>query len=250
MKVALMTPLFTQEESSLNWKEYQEETAKFFRSLGLEAETDVTIKGVRTEHDVDVLVMSKHAGFEVTWIVECKLWNTKVTKLHVLALREIVSDIGADRGILLAENGFQSGAIEASSLTNVHLTSLQKVMVTASHDVLSMRLREAYDRIIECKTSYWNLPKRLRIEYGLRPDTNEVGYSGNNVIEILEDLAAKGFRGIYPIFPTPTHRSISYNLAGQELPASIQCLNELVELIESMLLVLEVKLVRCASAGS
>lgn len=234
----------------MNWRDYQEEAAKFFRSLGLEAETDVTVKGVRTEHDVDVLVKSKHAGFEVTWIVECKLWSTKVTKLHVLALREIVSDIGADRGILLAENGFQSGALEACALTNVHLTSLHNVMITASHDIMSMRLREAYDRILECKTIYWDLPKRLRIEHELRPNVGEVGYSGDNVIEILEDLAAKGFRGTYPIYPSELHLSIAINLAGQELPSEIECLDKLLDLIEKMLFVLEVKLVRCSSAGS
>lgn len=234
----------------MNWKEYQEETARFFRSLGLEAETDVTVQGVRTTHDIDVLVKSKHAGFEVTWIVECKLWNTKVTKLHVLALREIVSDIGADRGILLAENGFQSGAGEACALTNVHLTSLHNVMITASHDVMAMRLREAYDRILDCKTLYWDLPKRLRIEHDLRPSVCEVGYSGNNVIEILEDLAAKGFRGVYPIFPTDMHVSISHNLAGQQLPTEIDCLEGLLILIEGMLSVLEQKLARCVSAVS
>ena len=36
------------------WKEYQEEAAEFFRSLGLLATTDQTLRGVRTEHDVDV----------------------------------------------------------------------------------------------------------------------------------------------------------------------------------------------------
>lgn len=234
----------------MNWKEYQEDAAIFFRSLGLEAETDVTVQGVRTTHDIDVLVKSKHAGFEVTWIVECKLWNTKVTKLHVLALREIVSDIGADRGILLAENGFQSGAGEACSLTNVHLTSLRNVMLTASHDVMSMRLREAYDRILDCKTLYWDLPKRLRIEHDLRPGVCEVGYSGNNVIEILEDLAAKGFRGVYPIFPTDLHVSVSHNLAGQQLPNEIGCLEDLLILIVGMLSVLEDKFARCVSALS
>ena len=90
---------------SANWKDYQEEAARFFRALGLEAQTDVTVRGVRTTHDIDVLVKSHHAGFDVTWIVECKQWNTRVSKLHVLALREIVSDVGADRGILLAESG-------------------------------------------------------------------------------------------------------------------------------------------------
>ena len=53
---------------TIPWKEYQEEAASFFKSLGLDASTDVTVDGVRTTHDIDVLVKSRHAGFEVTWI--------------------------------------------------------------------------------------------------------------------------------------------------------------------------------------
>src|SRR5688572_5826143 len=103
------------------WKEYQEAAALYFRSLGLEAATDVAVRGVRTSHDIDVLVKSHHVGFDITWIVECKNWKTPISKLHVLALREIVSDLGADRGILLSESGFQSGAREAANLTNVQV---------------------------------------------------------------------------------------------------------------------------------
>lgn len=145
-------PLWREQFDSMAdiWKEYQEEAATFFRVLGLDAETDVTIRGVRTTHDIDVLVKSHHAGFDVTWIVECKQWNSRVSKLHVLALREIVADLGADRGILLAESGFQSGAIEAAALTNVHITSLAEVRRTARAEVFSMRLRELYDRIEAC----------------------------------------------------------------------------------------------------
>jgi restriction system protein len=46
------------------WSEYQTEAAEFFRSLGLDAEIDVTVQGARTNHDVDVLVKSHHAGFD------------------------------------------------------------------------------------------------------------------------------------------------------------------------------------------
>ncbi len=48
-----------------DWKGYQEETAEFFRSLGLSASTNVTLQGVRTSHDVDVLVTIDVAGFSV-----------------------------------------------------------------------------------------------------------------------------------------------------------------------------------------
>jgi hypothetical protein len=127
-----------------DWKDYQEEAAALFRSMGLDATTDVTLQGVRTRHDIDVVVKSHHAGFDVTWLVECKHWKAPVSKLHVLALREIVSDLGADRGILLCEAGFQSGAIEAANLTNVQVTSLERVRATAGGDIL----RDATERAV------------------------------------------------------------------------------------------------------
>lgn len=75
------------------WQDYQAEVASFFRSLGLDAVTDVRLVGVRTNHDIDVVVKMHHVGFDVTWLVECKHWRTPVSKLHVLALRSIVSEL-------------------------------------------------------------------------------------------------------------------------------------------------------------
>ena len=114
-----------------SWLEYREEVARFFGSLGLEAITDFIVLGVRTAHGVDVFVRSHHVGFDVVWIVECKHWARRVTKLHLLALREIVADVDADRGILLSEARFQCGAVEAATLTNVHVTSLPNLRSTA-----------------------------------------------------------------------------------------------------------------------
>lgn len=181
-----------------DWNDYQEEAAALFRSMGLDAETNVTMRGVRTNHDVDVVVKSHHAGFDVTWLVECKHWKTPVSKLHVLALREIVADLGADRGILLCEAGFQSGAVEAANLTNVQVTSLEHVRLTAGGDISAMRLRELYDRVENCRQQYWDLPKDLRIEHGLREDVGEYGYSGARVVELCLDLVTRAFRGTYP----------------------------------------------------
>lgn len=182
-----------------NWIEYQEETAAFFRSLALDAQTNVSVQGVRTRHDVDVLVKSHHAGFDVTWIIECKHWKSRVSKLHVLALREIVTDVGADRGILLSEAGFQSGAIEAATLTNVRVTSLADVRGTASFEIVSMRLRELYDRIELSRERYWEIPKETRIKYGLRPSVEDVGFSSIQFMDLARDLLTKAFRGTFPI---------------------------------------------------
>ncbi|MER9240671.1 restriction endonuclease [Mesorhizobium sp. M0633] len=183
-----------------DWKEYQEETAEFFRSLGLAASTDVTMKGVRTEHDVDVLVEIDMAGFTVRWIVECKHWKHPVNKLHVLALREIVSDLGADRGIILCEVGFQSGAVEAASLTNVQVSSLCELSTSSRDAIASFQLRELFDRAGVCRERYWQIPKARRIEKGLRPDLGDAHlYSGIFVVEVVERYLSLAFRGAFPI---------------------------------------------------
>jgi len=220
-----------------NWKEYQEEAAQFFRNMGLDAQTDVTVQGVRTTHDIDVLVKSHHLGFDVMWIVECKHWATKVSKLHVLGLREIVADLGADRGILLAENGYQSGAIEAANLTNVHLTSLLDAQKHASSDIAAMRLRELYDRIEICRERYWDIPKDKRIESGLRQEVGFDGYSGFHVFQIVDDLMPKAFRGAFPIDTT-----IAVRFLGKSFPSQLASPDELLREISSLITDLEERL--------
>ena len=225
------------------WSQYQEDAAEFFRSLGLEAATNVTLTGVHTQHDVDVMVKSRQAGFEVTWIVECKLWNTRVTKNHVLALRTIVSDLGADRGILLAENGFQSGALEAAALTNVHVSSLADVRRTSQSEVFAMRLSDIYDRIDLAKLRYWEIPKATRIKYALRTDVGDDGYSGTHVITFVEEMLRKGFRGSYPF--AVDH---FFQVVTTGIPPVIGSAHELVALLESLVTELERRL-RVAEAA-
>lgn len=225
------------------WSDYQEEAAEFFRSIGLEATTNTTVSGVRTTHDVDVLVKSQHAGFKVTWIVECKHWNSRVSKLHVLGLRQIVSDTGADRGILLAETGFQTGAAEAALLTNVHLTSLAQARIEASGSVSQMRLIDLYDRVEDCKRRYWSISKRDRIDFGLRCDLYEVGYSGGAVIHLAEDALRQGLRGTYP-FNMDAIWVSGVPGAPNVVASSQQLISLLLPLIEE----LEAKLDACTNA--
>lgn len=210
-----------------DWNDYQEEAAALFRSMGLEASTNVTVQGVRTTHDVDVVVQSQHAGFQVQWLVECKHWKSPVSKLHVLALREIVSDTGSDRGILLCETGFQSGAIEAATLTNVQVTSLENVRITAGRDISAMRLRELYERVERCSERYWNIPKRVRIDFGLREDAGEWGYSGARVIQICQELINRALRGAYPFGPESLQTLLAFGkdrkfLGSDEVVATVE----------------------------
>ncbi|MDR7098949.1 hypothetical protein J2X04_001296 [Lysobacter niabensis] len=106
-----------------NWKEYQAATADVFRRLQCDVKIEYAAKGPHATHDVDVYATFHRSGILCTWIVECKLWNKPVDKGEVMKLRGIVTDLGADRGILISEAGFQSGAQDAARGTNITLVS-------------------------------------------------------------------------------------------------------------------------------
>jgi hypothetical protein len=138
-KMAIMT----------SWRDYQEEAAAFFRTLELEATTDESISGARGAHAVDVAVRSRRAGITQLWIVECKLWRRSVGKLHVAALGNIVQDVGADRGILLSESGFQAGAVRLAAHSNITLASLTDLRDNAEHELMMIALDWLRIRITE-----------------------------------------------------------------------------------------------------
>lgn len=220
-----------------DWKQYQEDSADYFRSIGLTACTDSCVQGVRSTHDIDVLVTSQYVGFDITWIVECKRWKKPVNKLHVLGLREIVADVGADRGILLSESGFQSGAAEAAKLTNIQLTSLADLAKNAGESVYAMRLRDLYDRTSICKDRYWDIPKQQRIKYDLRQEVGAYGYSGNQVIDMCLDLLTRAFRGNYPFRNESIEGLIRF---GKD--KYFESPQEIVELVQNEVEILEKKL--------
>jgi restriction system protein len=224
-----------------NWSDYQEETADFFRSIGLEATTNETVKGVRTSHDVDVVVRTNHVGFNLLWLIECKHWSRPVSKLHVLALREIVVDTGADRGIMMAENGYQSGALEAAQLTNVQLTSLAELSVTASSALYAAQLQLFQERAEECLARYWNLDKETRIAYGLRPPAPAPGYSGDVVVRAVQAALNSALRGKLPIACSDPVDALSIQVANPTL-LSAKTVTELIDIVIPMITELEERL--------
>lgn len=125
----------------MNWKEYQEEVADFFRSTGAKAETETKVKGVRGNHKVDILVKLKHFGIDVVWVIECKLWKTSIPKEKVLALQQIVQDVGADRGIIMSESGFQAGAIRSAGSSNITLSSLSELQDISTEELYKLKLK-------------------------------------------------------------------------------------------------------------
>ena len=157
-----------------DWYIFQEEIKDHFESLGADAETNVSIQGVRTNHDIDVFVKTRFLGENLAWVIEAKHWKSKVTKSQVLTLRSIVDDLGADRGFIISLSGFQSGALEAAGKTNVSLKTFDELKEDTKGLIEKEIIKTYHKRLLLIEERYWSHAKDIRIEYGLR---NDIGYS-------------------------------------------------------------------------
>jgi restriction system protein len=149
------------------WQDYQRQAADFFRNLGMTASTDEHVVGVRGEHDVDVVARKVFAGISQLWVIECKQWKRPVNQLHVSALADIVADVGADRGILLSESGFQPGAIRMARLSNITLSSIPDLREHSEDERAELGLGELRQRITGLRNRITALQGQTYYEEGV-----------------------------------------------------------------------------------
>ena len=72
-------------------------------------------------------------------------------------LKSIVEDVGADRGILIAESGHQPGARAAASSTNMTLTTFEELRESAKDDLLRIGLSAIFERAARVKERAFSL---------------------------------------------------------------------------------------------
>jgi hypothetical protein len=132
------------------WEEYQHQAASLLRELGFSAQVNAQVTEANgAVHAVDVAARRAVAGVDLLWIVECKYWNKPVPIEKVLALRTLVLDLEADRGLLMSESGFQSGAIRTASQKNITLTSLDDLRANAAEEILASRAAAAEKSLMD-----------------------------------------------------------------------------------------------------
>jgi hypothetical protein len=187
--------------TSPTWFDFQEEIKDYFCSIGADAETNKRLLGVRTSHDVDIFVQIKFLGEDLVWLVEAKHWNSPVTKLHVLSLRTIVDDTGADRGFIVSSAGFQKGAYEAADKTNVKLKTFDELKADTSAYVEAEILKTYDKRLTLIEDRYWSHEKRTRIQYGLRHELADFSsqFSGQQMLLTARAALESAKSRHYPI---------------------------------------------------
>lgn len=191
------------------WRQYQVDVGDLLSSLGFAAKLEEDVDGARASHRVDVVARRSAAGINQLWVVECKLWNDPVPKREVLTLASIVVDVGADRGLLFSESGFQAGAIRAARHTNLSLTSLDDFRENAADELAHLRLRTLDDRaanLIHRMEAAWHaggeLQDEVRRRYVGPPDI--LGLPGvTGTTAVLSMLRTSLERAGYEDWPVP-----------------------------------------------
>lgn len=206
-----------------DWYQFQENIKEHFEAIGASAYSNIKLEGVRGSHDIDVLVKPKFFGREITWIVEAKNWGANIPKEKVLAFLSIVQDVGADRGFLISNAGFQKGAYECAKNTNITLVKFEEFKESTKEFVSIEVIKHYKERVKLLNARYWSHPKRIRREYGLRHDLFELSaFSGTTLLTYIENVFESIERNCYPI---DTDTGLEVNIGEKEISDFHQACN-------------------------
>lgn len=229
-----------------DWYQFQEDICDYFESIGAFAETNVTIKGVRTSHDIDVLVKTKFLGEDLTWIIEAKKWKKRVNKLQVLGLRTIADDIGADRAFIISEAGFQRGAYEAAENTNVKLKTFDELKADTRELVEGEIIKTYIKRLELLEIRYWSHSKSIRKEYGLRGEIWDfpINFSGYTLLQTAQSALISAENKEYQIYLETLLAEKVGDLVAQNFQQLANWLNLNFNLLDQKILEAESKMIQ------
>ncbi|MEJ6981756.1 restriction endonuclease [Pedobacter sp. P351] len=119
-----MIPIYNLEPS--DWRDLQNKVAKIYLDLGFNATVEKDIQTARGVVNVDVYCEKTTDHLVDINIVECKYWTSAVPKTIIHSFRSVIADYGANMGLIISKNGFQSGAFEAAKNSNVALLTFDE----------------------------------------------------------------------------------------------------------------------------
>lgn len=102
-----------------HWRDLQAGVCRLFNDIGLSADMEVELPTPRGRVVVDVFATDKKSVDNITYVVECKNWNSAIPKSVVHAFTTVMQETGANIGYIVSQHGLQSGAEEYTSHTNI-----------------------------------------------------------------------------------------------------------------------------------
>ncbi|MCW2120549.1 hypothetical protein M2326_002870 [Flavobacterium sp. 7A] len=161
-------------------------------------------------------------------------------------MRTIVEDIGADRGFIISENGFQSGAIESAEKTNIQLTTYEDFKKVTKESIQSGVIQVYKDRLNLLETRYWSHSKKIRKKYGLRGEICDytVTFSGHSLMHIAHMAISSAMNNDYTISLDTHSAEKRGNLAANNFPELTNWLNLNLNFLDEKILKAEIEMMK------
>ena len=87
---------------------------------------DVKLSGAAgVEHKIDIYWTFYKGGVNYKVAIECKDYNSRVSKDRIQSFHDVLHDIGNIHGIFVSKTGFQSGAIEYAQKYGIQLMEIR-----------------------------------------------------------------------------------------------------------------------------
>lgn len=108
-------------------------TKKIFEKLSENSqyetvEHNIKLEGKDGPRQIDVLISAKVAGMDIKTIVECKDYKSKISVGTVDALHSVMSDVNANKAVLVSTNGFSSTAIKKAKRLGISLFTAHEAL--------------------------------------------------------------------------------------------------------------------------
>lgn len=105
-----------------DWGGFEQLVAELNKTGEVSVEHNVVLPGRSgAPRQIDVLIRHKQGLYEHLIVAECKFWNKAVDRATVDSMATTVREVGASRGVIFSNNGFQSGAVTQAKADSIDL---------------------------------------------------------------------------------------------------------------------------------
>ena len=136
------------------WEELEELVTAILCECGMAARRQVPLHTPRGTIAIDVYAEETAKGIVQSILCECKYWKRNIPSAVVREFRTVVQDTGAHRGYIISKAGFQTGAVEAATFTNIELMTLSKFQEVYFDKWIHKRLWDLEEAIGDFNTYY------------------------------------------------------------------------------------------------
>jgi Restriction endonuclease len=172
-----------------DWRDLQDKVANFFQEMGYEVRSPHVVKHVRGSKEVDVYVRDPRTSVPHVILIECKHWGSNIPQDTVHSFRTVMTDCGANTGIIVGATGFQAGAEKAATYSNIELRTWESLQLSYGNEWF-LRQKECLAPLkaeLAIKDSLyldqWETPKTL---------FNLMRFDYTGRLAELQDLLAEG----------------------------------------------------------